>query len=71
MVGSPGAYLLYSDGAGVRIDAQIVAAGSDATALSIKAVTLTRGSDRATAALSRVGTQWQMAGAAIVLRTVL
>lgn len=65
VVGSPGAYLLYSDGAGVRIDAQIAAAGSDATALSIQAVTLTRGSDRTTAVLSKVGTQWQTTGAAV------
>ncbi|KAI7835239.1 hypothetical protein COHA_010859 [Chlorella ohadii] len=59
LVGKPGAYLLYNDGAGVRIDAQIVAAAGNPKALFIQAVTLTRGAVRTTTTLSKVGTQWQ------------
>ena len=62
LVGKPGPYLLYSDGAGVRCEAQIVAAGTGGKALFIQAVTLTRGPLRTTAALSKVGARWQTSG---------
>jgi hypothetical protein len=51
--------MLYSDGAGVRIDAQIVSAAGNPKALFIQALTLTRGAVRTTTTLSKVGTQWQ------------
>lgn len=64
LIGKPGSYLLYSDGAGVRFDAQIVSAAGNPKALFIQAVTLTRGALRTTATLSKVGAQWQTTGAA-------
>ena len=66
LVGKPGSYLLYSDGAGVRFDAQIVSAAGNPKALFIQAVTLTRGALRTTTTLSKVGAQWQTTGAAAV-----
>lgn len=60
--GRPGSHMLYSDGAGVRLEAEVAAGGGYTQALLIQAASLTRGTLRTTATLSKVGAQWQATG---------
>lgn len=62
LMGQPGPYLLYSDGAGVRLTATLVAGGAGGKSLLIQAVQITRGGLAATTSVSKVGALWQTTG---------
>lgn len=62
LVGKPGLYPLYTDGAGVKLTATIAGGGTDSKSLFIRAVQLTRGSLATTTTLSKVGASWQTTG---------
>lgn len=62
LVGKPGLYPLYTDGAGVKLTATIAGGGTDNKSLFIRAVQLTRGGLATTTNLSKVGASWQTAG---------
>ncbi len=64
LIGQPGQYPLYTDGAGVQLTATIAGGGVDNKSLFIRAVQLSRGGLATTTTLTKVGAAWQTTGEA-------